>query len=198
LAESQGWDGDHLALNFVSGDIMQRLGFSEPMNEPILEPIIEPMLEPLVQQDPTVIQTGYPLEDTARSGFTGSDALGLTETILYVEDETFVRKVTCEILRSAGYRVFTARTAAEAVGIYQEEDFDINLLLADVILPGETGRALAVRLRRSNPRVKVLLVSGYGDQFVPREGMREPYLAKPFSSEALLQRVRKVLDEEES
>jgi two-component system cell cycle sensor histidine kinase/response regulator CckA len=117
-----------------------------------------------------------------------------TETILFVEDEAFVRDVTCEVLQSAGYRVLTATNAAEAICIYDARGGDIDLLLTDVILRGETGRALAGRFRRENPGLKVLLVSGYAEQLGLLEAMQEKYLAKPFSTEGLLRQVRQLLD----
>jgi len=116
------------------------------------------------------------------------------ETILLVEDEAFVREVTCEVLRSAGYRVLTAANAREAGCIYDARRREVELLLADVLLPGETGHALAGRLRREDPGLKVLLVTGYAEHMVLREAMPEEFLAKPFSTEVLLGRVRQLLD----
>jgi CheY-like chemotaxis protein len=87
--------------------------------------------------------------------------------------------------------VLTAKDAAEAIQIY-EKGFEIDLLLTDVVLPGETGRVLAERLRRANPRLPVLLATGYGEQMARAAG--EECLAKPFSSEDLLGRVRQLLE----
>jgi len=116
------------------------------------------------------------------------------ETILLVEDEAFVRDVTCEVLRSAGYRVLAARNAADAVRMYEARPGEVKLLLSDVVLPGETGPAMAGRLRREHPELKVLLVTGYAEQMGLLEGKQEDFLAKPFSTEALLRKVRQVLD----
>lgn len=113
------------------------------------------------------------------------------ETILLVEDEAFVREVTGEVLRSAGYEVLTARNAAEAAGVYAGRGGSVELLLSDVVLPGENGRVLARRLRRENPALKVLLVTGYAEQMGLRE---EECLAKPFSTNVLLRKVREMLD----
>jgi len=152
------------------------------------------MIEQPSPQEAASMQSFSALENTVdQMSCTHREASSWAETILYVEDEAFVRGVTREILHSAGYRVFAAKTAAEAVRIFQEHHFAVDLLLSDVILPGETGQTLAARLRRTNPRLKVLLVTGYGDQMLDREGMHDCYLAKPFSSEALLQRIREVL-----
>lgn len=127
-----------------------------------------------------------------------AEPLSEAETILWVEDEPFVRQVTCEVLRSAGYRVLSARDAAEAVPAYQLNRGEVALLLTDVILPGETGRALATRLRCENPELKVLLVTGYAEQMDFGEGADEEWLAKPFSTEVLLRRVRRLLDRADS
>ena len=120
--------------------------------------------------------------------------LGGAETILLVEDEAFVREVTCEVLRAVGYRVLTAKNAAEAVWVYDAYRREVKLLLTDVVLPGETGRALAVRLQGANPGLKVLLVTGYVSEMRLREGEAEECLAKPFSTEVLLRKVRQLLD----
>jgi len=128
---------------------------------------------------------------------TESESLAAAETILLVEDETFVREVTGEVLRSAGYRVVSARDAGEALGAYEAHSGALDLLLTDVILPGETGRALAARLRWESPGLKVLLISGYAQQMeLPGAGAEE-CLAKPFSAGVLLQKVRKMLDRDE-
>ncbi|HET9308028.1 MAG TPA: response regulator [Candidatus Sulfotelmatobacter sp.] len=126
-----------------------------------------------------------------RQGWNDAPLAGESRTILLVEDETFVREVASEVLRASGYRVLTAKSAAEAMQIY-ENGFDIDLLLTDVVLPGETGRVLAEKLRRANPRLPVLLATGYGEQMVGETS--EECLAKPFSSEDLLRRVRQLLE----
>jgi len=113
-------------------------------------------------------------------------------TILLVEDEIFVRQVASEVLRAAGYRVLSAQNAAEAAQIYAEAEGDVDLLLTDLILPGETGRALGKRLRLADPLLPVLLATGYGDQM--NCGAGEECLAKPFASEDLLGKVRRLIE----
>ena len=129
--------------------------------------------------------------ETAGRRLFATDDLSGAETILLVEDEAFVRDVTSEVLRAAGYEVLTAGDAAEAVGVYAGRRGNVGLLLSDVILPGENGRALAGRLRRESPELKVLLVTGYAEQMGLRE---EECLAKPFSTDVLLRTVREMLD----
>jgi two-component system cell cycle sensor histidine kinase/response regulator CckA len=128
----------------------------------------------------------------------GLDAsvLTRTETILLVEDEAFVREVTVEVLKSAGYSVLTAKTAAEARCLYDQFSGEVDLLLTDVILPDGNGRTLTQELRSENLELAALLVTGYSEQV----GMMEAgppgveCLPKPFSSGTLLERIRAVLD----
>jgi CheY-like chemotaxis protein len=127
-------------------------------------------------------------------GEVGAARVNGRETILFVEDEAFVREVTCEVLRSAGYAVLTATNAKEAMRFYDEQCGDVALLLTDVVMPGESGRELARRLRRKNPRLKVLFVTGYADQMGLRGTGSEECLAKPFSTATLLRKVRQLLD----
>jgi DNA-binding NtrC family response regulator len=119
-----------------------------------------------------------------------------TETILFVEDEAFVRQVTAEVLRSAGYVVLTAKSTADALRQYDQHVASIGLLLTDVILPGENGRLLARQLSSRNMDLKVLLVTGYGDQMDSAETNcpTTKCLSKPFSAGTLLRAVREVLN----
>jgi CheY-like chemotaxis protein len=113
-------------------------------------------------------------------------------TILFVEDEAFVREVTAEVLRSAGYEVLTAKNTMEALRLYEQGRTEVSLLLTDVVLPGETGRVLAGQLRQKNPELKVLFVTGYAEHM--QLGQDDECLAKPFSMGVLLRRVRQMLD----
>lgn len=121
-----------------------------------------------------------------------------TETILLVEDESFVREVTCVVLRSAGYRVVSARNSVEAVGRSEANRDEIDLLLTDVILPGENGVVLAEKLRKRDQNLKVLFVTGYGEQISRLNEDAVACLAKPFSIRTLLERVRGVLGAKDS
>jgi two-component system, cell cycle sensor histidine kinase and response regulator CckA len=115
--------------------------------------------------------------------------------ILVVEDEAFVREITCEILESEGYRVLKACNAAEAKVVFRRNR-KILLLLTDVVLPGQNGRELANDLRALNPRLRAIFISGYPENAVRQMGIVEDgmfYLPKPFSAESLLRKVRLVL-----
>jgi len=122
-------------------------------------------------------------------------------TILLVEDETFLRDVTCEILESANYRVLKTRNAAEAMLAFNEYKTIVRLLLTDVVLPGQNGRDLANDVRAICPTLKIIFISGYPENVVTRRGIREDgmfYLPKPFSLLSLTRKVRRVLGQEEA
>jgi len=85
-------------------------------------------------------------------------------TILLVEDEDFVRRVACQILSNAGFTVVAAKNARDALLAYEQHQADAGLLMTDVVLPGESGRTLAQKIRRMNSSIKVLLMTGYAEQ----------------------------------
>jgi CheY-like chemotaxis protein len=118
-----------------------------------------------------------------------------TETILLVEDEAFVREVTHEVLKAAGYRVVAAKNAKEALA-ERERMSQVDLLLTDVVLPGASGRALASDLRSRQPSLAVLFVSGYAVQLAEIEVAQpaEACLPKPFSAVVLLRKLRQMLN----
>lgn len=119
-------------------------------------------------------------------------ALGETATILLVEDEAFVRNVTCEVLEAAGYRVMAAENSAEGDSLHEKHCDEIDLLITDAVLPDQNGQALAAKLRSRNPALKVLLVTGYADQMKRLQAQAFEYLAKPFSSADLVVRVKQL------
>ena len=128
----------------------------------------------------------------------GTALLQAHGTILLVEDEAFVREVTCEILESAGYRVLKARNAAEALNSFRRYKRIVRLLLADVVLPGQNGRDLANELRTISPSLRTIFISGYPENAVTRHGLQEDgmfYLPKPFSVESLMRKVNEVLED---
>jgi two-component system, cell cycle sensor histidine kinase and response regulator CckA len=148
----------------------------------------------VIELDVTAGQVLQPIEaDWCRHSV--DDASSWRQTILLVEDEPFVREVTREVLQSAGYRVLVAKNATEAGDVYKQRGYEVDLLVTDVILPGETGRVLAARLRRANRGLKTLYVTGYIEQMSVLGTANEDCLAKPFSSDALLERVRRMLDQ---
>jgi two-component system cell cycle sensor histidine kinase/response regulator CckA len=118
------------------------------------------------------------------------------ETVLLLEDQAFVRQATADALESAGYRVLLAGSAAQAWTVYRQCLEAVDLLLADLVMPGTSGRELAVEFAVLCPQVRILLMSGSAEQLTSCESGpdRKRYLEKPFSIPILLQRVREELD----
>ena len=120
------------------------------------------------------------------------------ETVLLIEDDAVVRQLTARILRRQGYNVLVATEANEALQLAADHNTRIDLFLSDVVMPGESGPSVIERLSAVRPRTKVLFVSGYPGDDISRRGVDEGsfrFLAKPYSSEQLAQRVRQVLDD---
>jgi two-component system cell cycle sensor histidine kinase/response regulator CckA len=148
-----------------------------------------------------VSRAGANAETTGCSGLTPAvtGVPGICGTILLVEDEGFVREVTCEILQSAGYRVLKAANAADAMRAFRRHRKEVQLLITDVVMPGRNGRALADDLRAICPSLRTIFISGYPENAVTRRGRLEAgvfYLPKPFSVESLMQKVREVLKDQ--
>jgi|HubBroStandDraft_3_1064219.scaffolds.fasta_scaffold136754_2 two-component system cell cycle sensor histidine kinase/response regulator CckA len=118
------------------------------------------------------------------------------ETIMLVEDEAFVRGVTRAVLESAGYSVVAVCNATEAQHVYEQRSGLMDLLLTDIVLPGENGRQLAGRLSKKNSALQILLVTGYLEEMETRESQEEDenLLRKPFAATTLLEKVRQLLD----
>jgi PAS domain S-box-containing protein len=117
-------------------------------------------------------------------------------TILLVEDEPVVRRMVRKVLQLDGYTVLEAGQGEEALRLCAQYERGIDLLLTDVVMPGMNGRELAERVAAARPGLKVLFMSGYTDDTVLRHGICAAdidYLQKPFTSAALLQKVRAVL-----
>jgi PAS domain S-box-containing protein len=133
-----------------------------------------------------------------------AEVRGGNETILLVEDDHVVRLTTRRILESKGYRIREATSGREALKVWQRHAEEISLLLTDIIMPGKmTGRDLAQRLWGQKPGARVIFMSGYSaevlhanTEFIRRT--RSYFLQKPCPSRALLETVRRCLDEKES
>jgi len=118
------------------------------------------------------------------------------QTILVVEDEQALRKLTSSVLQDLGYTVLEAGDAAEALALVKQSKPAVDLLLTDVVMPGKSGRDLADELVPQIPGMKVLFMSGYTDGAIAAHRVLEPGLSllrKPFSSEELTQTVARIL-----
>ncbi len=120
------------------------------------------------------------------------------ETILVVEDQDALRRLTVTILKSKGYRVLEAPDGDAAWEVARRYPGEIQMVLTDVVLPGINGRELSERLKQVRPGLKVLYTSGYTSDVIGHRGVLDTglaYLPKPFSPEKLEAKVREVLNE---
>jgi PAS domain S-box-containing protein len=122
-----------------------------------------------------------------------------SETILLVEDEASVRKLSSDILMRHKYKVIEAVNGEQAIALSASHADPIHLMVTDMVMPQMGGRELARRLALIHPETQVLFVSGYAESEVGRGNLFEqgkPFLAKPFTPLDLVRTVRRVLDEE--
>jgi two-component system cell cycle sensor histidine kinase/response regulator CckA len=120
-----------------------------------------------------------------------------SETILVVEDEPSVRALAVRILQSHGYEALAAADGPEALRISQKHHRPIDLLLTDVVMPEMNGKELAEQLRREQPDMRVVFMSGYGEDVIAHHGVLNEgttLLPKPFNLDTLTQKVRAILD----
>jgi len=120
-----------------------------------------------------------------------------TETILLVEDDTTVRMLERRFLETLGYRILEASSGPDALRISRERAGPIHLMVTDVVMPRMSGRELAFQLAPERPDMKVLYTSGHAEDTISFHGVLKQGLAfmqKPFSREALVSRVRQLLD----
>jgi CheY-like chemotaxis protein len=123
------------------------------------------------------------------------------ETVLLVEDESAVLRLSKIVLERFGYNVLTAGTPSEALQVFATHDGRVHLLVTDVVMPEMNGRELAARLRESRPELKALFVSGYSASALAPRGVLDEgvhFLQKPFSLEDLAASVRHALDAQDA
>ena len=114
------------------------------------------------------------------------------ETNLLVEDDTAVRQLFAQALVRAGYKVHEARNGQEALEVFDQHGDSVDLLLTDMRMPFMGGAELASQLRTRRGTLKLLCISGYaGGNELEFSG---DFLAKPFSRDQLLAKVREILD----
>ena len=132
---------------------------------------------------------------------TAADTLprGRGELILLADDEISVREITQSTLEAFDYRVIAAEDGSQAIGLYAINQQDVALVLTDMMMPNMDGAALAAALRRLNPALPIIAVSGVD---LDRDAARATaagiahVLAKPYNAEALIRKVRAVLDQQ--
>ena len=178
--------GTGLGLSTVYGIVKQSGGniwvYSEP-GQGTTFTIYLPVVDEAVVEEPEE----RPIAGTSRGG----------ETILIVEDDTNVRKLTSLILNRKGYRVLEASNGEQALDICRDLEKPLDLVLTDVVMPAMSGKRVIEELRRMQRTFKVLFMSGYTDNAIVHHGVLEVgtnFLQKPFTVDGLIGKVREVLD----
>jgi PAS domain S-box-containing protein len=172
-------EGTGLGLATVYGIVTQTGGTVAIDSAPGAGTTIEVLL-PATDAQPLELPASY----------NGADGATRGETILVVEDEEAVRRLTCRILTREGYSVLEAPDGARAIDTWDEHAGEIDLLLTDVVMPGMSGKELAERLG-----IEPVFMSGYTDEVISRHGMDGVRLVqKPFDAQTLLGAVRSALD----
>jgi CheY-like chemotaxis protein len=124
------------------------------------------------------------------------EALGMTATVLVVDDDPVIMTLVERTLRAGGYRVWTASSAPEARQLLQDLAGAVDLVLTDIAMPGGLGTDLARQIGSTQRWVRVLLMTSYSREDLESQGLEVPeahLLRKPFLPSQLLDRIRKGL-----
>jgi signal transduction histidine kinase/TusA-related sulfurtransferase len=176
--------GTGLGLSTVYGIVKQSEGYIWAYSEPGQGTTFKVCL-PKVEKDVVLVEKAT------------IDTMEGSETVLVVEDDDSVRKMTRKILQRFGYEVLDARDGEEALKVIKEYEGPIQLMLTDVVMPGMSGRDLSDSMQALRPEVKVIYMSGYTDDAIGHHGVIDPgvnFIEKPFTPESIARKVREVLE----
>ncbi len=178
--------GTGLGLSTVYGIVKQNNGFinvySEPDKGTTIKIYLPKNIEEFYEEYPDI-----PISYTKCRG----------ETILIVEDDNSIMKLTERILKDNGYVILSAQNSNEAIRLANEHTSKIDLLLTDVVMPEINGSELAKELQRKYEGLKVLFMSGYTANVIVHQGVLDEgvnFIAKPFSREDLTTKIREIFD----
>jgi two-component system, cell cycle sensor histidine kinase and response regulator CckA len=199
--------GTGLGLSTVYGIVKQTGGFIFAESRPgqtvfrIFLPRHVPGADELAQlsaaEAPAIAGAMSAAEEVARAA--SSDLTG-HGTILLVEDEEGLRALNARGLSSRGYTVLEAGNGVEAIEVFEQQGGQVDLVVSDVVMPEMDGPTLLKELRKRNPDVKIIFVSGYAEEAFAKnlpsnEHGKEQYafLAKPFTLKQLVAEVKKTM-----
>ncbi len=179
--------GTGLGLATVYGIVKQNNGFINAYSE---------------SKQGTTFKVYLPRHDDATEQFREKGPVALdskgSETILLVEDDSSILKITTKILEHLGYAVLPAAAPMEAIELAREYSNDIHLLITDVVMPEMNGWDLAENLLTIYPHLRSLFISGYTANVIAHHGILDEgvnFIQKPFSKQDLSVKVREALDE---
>jgi PAS domain S-box-containing protein len=177
--------GTGLGLATVYGIVKQNNGFIAVYSEPDLGTTIKIFLPRYVGKTVNGFKKAAAIP-----------AMGSNETILVVEDESAILKMTTRILESAGYNVLSANTTSEALHLAEECTENLDLILTDVIMPEMNGCELARQITAFYPKLKILFMSGYTFDVIAKQGNLDAnahFIQKPFTNTELTAKVDEIL-----
>lgn len=177
--------GTGLGLAMVYGTIRQHNGFINVYSSPGQGTTFRIYL-PLVK---AAVQT---VEEEAERVLSSGD-----ETVLLVEDDDAVRMSTKALLEMSGYTVMEAADGEHAIRLFREHRDVIQIVISDIIMPGQSGKDVYEEMKKIKSGLKVLFISGYPYDMLTRKGILAEgvnFISKPLRPDVLLRKVREVLD----
>jgi len=177
--------GTGLGLSMVYGTIKQHNGNINVNSEPGKGTTFRIYL-------PMITDTEEAEREAARPA-----PLGRGETILLAEDDTKVRKITRMSLEEYGYKVIEAENGEEAIRRFLDNKDTISIVLLDVIMPLRNGKDAYEEIRKLDPAVKAIFMSGYSDDIISRQGVLQEgfdFIPKPINPDTLMRTIRDALD----
>ncbi|MFO7752739.1 MAG: PAS domain S-box protein [Desulfobacteraceae bacterium] len=178
--------GTGLGLATIYGIVKQNDGFINVYSEPGQGSTFKIYLPRFVGDEET--DMGVPEKKPAAGG---------TETILLVEDEPTILRMTRMMLEKKGYTVISAVTPTEAIEKARNHSNFIDLLMTDVVMPEMNGRDLAGQIAELYPGIRNLFMSGYTANVIAHQGVLDDgvaFIQKPFSMADMTEKVRDILD----
>ena len=181
--------GTGLGLATLFGIVQQHKGWVNVYSEVGQGTTFRIYLPRLVKLSPSPQKPEQPALTALRGG---------GETILFVEDDNFLRPSIFKTLSRLGYRVLEASNGVEALAVWKQHRDEIHLLLTDLVMPGGiNGKELGEQLLSENPKLKVIYASGYSAEIISKDFPLEEgvnFLTKPFQAQKLAETIRKNLD----
>ncbi len=177
--------GTGLGLAIVYGTIKQHQGYINVYSEPGKGTTFKIYLR-AVQAIPSKLKPQ-----------TNEALRGGKETILLAEDDTEVRKGIKSLLENYGYIIIEAIDGDEAVRLFKENKDNIEFLLIDVIMPKINGREAYNEMRKIEPGLKAIFMSGYTANIIHTKGILDEginFIPKPITPKELLKKIRDVID----
>ena len=163
--------GSGLGLSTVYGIVKQNKGYITVYSEPEMGSSFKIYIPKIIEEDTAFHNTGRP---SLPHG---------SETVLLVDDDDLVRKMTASMLKKLGYHVIACESPLKAISLCCEKKNDIDLLFTDVVMPEINGAALKEKIRAIKPEIKVLFMSGYTSNVIAHHAILEDdveFIPKPF------------------